>query len=299
MSYSLSKKSSLMAGLPSMVKNSEGSIESGATRGQACVSIVSHKQGSTQAHRFYEGDKESEIPCLRSLIEDKIAKGSCLSADALHLNPETTKLINKQEGVYLMSLKGNQEKLTEEMFWAQAKKPEGVYETVEKGHGRIETRRYEVYNIRDTYQDERWAESGLSLLVKVERQRYDCLKKSSSNEVSYYLSNGLLKGKSKLASSKETHRVHSLEDYCQAVRQHWSIEVTHHYRDVTLSEDSLRSKKRGLQKVCASLRTFVLNSLLKAKQEAGKKRVNIKAKLELFQDSFNVLLLHLKNYAFL
>ena len=33
------------------------------------------------------------------------------------------------------------------------------------------------------------------------------------------------------------------QPYYEAIRNHWSVEVTNHIRDVTLKEDKLRTKK--------------------------------------------------------
>ena len=49
-----------------------------------------------------------------------------------------------------------------------------------------------------------------------------------SQDVDYYISNG----------KKDED-----ENYFSAIRNHWSVEVSNHIRDVTLQEDKLRTKK--------------------------------------------------------
>jgi hypothetical protein len=51
----------------------------------------------------------------------------------------------------------------------------------------------------------------------------------TSIETAFYISNG---------------KYNEKEDYFGAIRNHWAVEVNNHIRDVTLSEDNLRTKKR-------------------------------------------------------
>ena len=37
-------------------------------------------------------------------------------------------------------------------------------------------------------------------------------------------------------------------DYCKAIRKHWSVEVNNHIRDVTLKEDSLKTQIKPVTK---------------------------------------------------
>jgi protoporphyrinogen oxidase len=100
-------------------------------------------------------------------------------------------------------------------------------ETLEKGHGRIEQRCYEVYDAEDIYKDERWQTSRIRSCVKARRERHEIRSGKTSRETSYYLSN----------------QSDGFEQLCQAVRNHWAVETNNHIRDVTLKEDKLRTKK--------------------------------------------------------
>lgn len=100
-------------------------------------------------------------------------------------------------------------------------------ETLEKGHGRIESRKYRVYEFSDVYQDERWRMCQIKRLVKVKRERSEQKSGKKTQEISYYVSN----------EEKD------LNGLCRAVRGHWQVEVNNHRRDVSLKEDTLRSKK--------------------------------------------------------
>lgn len=87
-------------------KELRGSIAKGSKRGIAVVQAVCHQDRETHAETFYDGKKESEIPCVRALLKAGLSTQKS-SLDALHLNPETTKIINKNKGIYLIGLKEN------------------------------------------------------------------------------------------------------------------------------------------------------------------------------------------------
>ncbi len=69
-----------------------------------------------------------------------------------------------------------------------------------------------------------------------------------------------------------------------AIRGHWAVEVMHHKRDVTLSEDALRSSKVGVNRLLSGFRTLVINLL----EGMGVK--NMAAQLDLFADKFTTLI---------
>ena len=83
------------------------------------------------------------------------------------------------------------------------------------------------------------------------------------------------------------------DEYFQAIRQHWSVEVNNHIRDVTLKEDSLKTKIEAITKIMAGLRTIITKVLGKFKGE------NMTALLELFQDNFQELIKVLRKFNFL
>jgi len=214
-------------------KELRGSIDKGDKRGEVVVQLVSHEDRQVAAQSFYNGTKESEKPCLRALIQVSGLISQQITADALHLNPETTEPIEQGGGVFLIGLKENQKELLQDMkdhiacFNSVVQK-----QTVEKGHGRIDIRQYTAYDVEGEYFEERWNKSGFTTLIVVERSRNSLKTNTLTDETSFYISN---------AKSKE------YEDYFAAIRNHWSVEVNNHYRDVTLKEDQLRTKKSQLQ----------------------------------------------------
>jgi phosphoribosyl-ATP pyrophosphohydrolase len=103
---------------------------------------------------------------------------------------------------------------------------------VDKGHGRLEIRDYYLFDVSEEYFESRWEKSGFRSLLKVQRNRINLKTNEESTEIAYYISNG---------KATEEH------GYFDAIRNHWSVEVSNHIRDVSLQEDQLRTKKRLFQ----------------------------------------------------
>lgn len=132
-------------------------------------------------------------------------------------------------GKYVVGLKGNQKELQrqmEQVAAAQACLFQSV--GVEKGHGRLESRAYEFYDVLEVAKAARWGACQLRTLIRVKRERILLKSGKSSLEASYYV----------------TNEVGNYEELCPAVRGHWQVETNNHMRDVSLREDGLRSKKR-------------------------------------------------------
>lgn len=89
-------------------KDLRGSIPTGQTRGQACVSVVAQATQAVSGQAYYSGKKESEKLVVRQLLADMDLNNQQLSLDALHLNPLTVNAIHKASGRYLIGLKANQ-----------------------------------------------------------------------------------------------------------------------------------------------------------------------------------------------
>lgn len=218
-------------------KELRGSIERGDKRGEVVVQAVRHIDGAIAGQAHYNGTKESEIPTARTMLEGSGLLGQKVSMDALHLNPETTAALHQAGGTYLIGLKGNQKELSEEMQVCAGRMAEQhSHRTWDKAHGRVDERFYKCYDVRGAYFDKRWERSGIATLVSIERTRVELKTAKQSTETSLYLSN-------QVAQEMEQAR-----ELFAGVRNHWSVEVTNHVRDVSLREDLLRTKKRGLPK---------------------------------------------------
>jgi len=260
-------------------KELRGSIEKGDKRGEVSVQIVRHEDGAVVGQAFYNGTKESEKPCLQELVETTGVKKQHITADALHLDPAMTALVEQAGGVFVIGLKDNQKDLLQDMvdhtnaFYAKV-----THATVDKGHGRLEIRKYACFDISQEYFENRWNNSGFRSLISVQRSRTVLKSNESSEETAYYISNG--------KSGKAL-------EYFEAVRNHWAIEVNNHYRDVSLKEDKFRTKKKPITKLMASARTLVLELFRRWKPS------NVIAQMERFQDCFDELIGALRKINFL
>lgn len=252
-------------------KELRGSIAKGEKRGEAVVQAVSHTNRQVYGQGFYNGQKESERPCIQEVIRAELAAQK-ITLDALHFIPETIKKIAGSQGIYLIGLKENQKELYNDMVKVSENcRPSGEGQTLEKGHGRIDKRTYKSYAIGDEYFDERWAGANFQTLVEVKRETMQCKTKVESKEVSYYLSNEVVKNN----NGKELFG---------AVRGHWAVETNNYIRDVTFREDHLKTKEPVISKVMAGCRTVALAFLNKLKLK------NIRAKIEEFADNFDLLI---------
>jgi predicted transposase YbfD/YdcC len=114
-------------------------------------------------------------------------------------------------------------------------------------------------------------------VILVNREREEIKSGKKSFEQSYYLTNERKK----------------YQEICEAVRGHWGVETNNHLRDVTLKEDSLRTKKKSISRVMTGIRTLAIKVLAETKCE------NKRSQLEDFSDNFDGLIEILKKLKFL
>jgi hypothetical protein len=101
---------------------------------------------------------------------------------------------------------------------------EVIADDVTKEHGRIEHRKYELYNAVPIL--EKWPEWGIRKIIKVTRYREEISKPPVISE-SYYVTNGDL----------------PLKILAKVIREHWFIENKRHYvKDVVFREDYARRR---------------------------------------------------------
>jgi hypothetical protein len=253
-------------------KELRGSLQPGDTRGEVIVSAVSHQNGQVLAQAYYCGAKESERPTVAELIEKHKLASQKLSLDALHMIPSTLRQIGKAGGQYVVGLKANQPHLYQLCTVTDLFKI-ADYERIDAKvtcHGRVEQRTYRCFTLPHSALHQRWQPTGLCTLICVLRQRE--ISGNLGEEVSYYVSN------------QQPTDQSEADELFNAVRGHWVVEVMHHKRDVTLSEDDLRTKKVGVNRLVGSLRTLVINLL------EGMNSKNMTAQMDTFADKFSVLI---------
>lgn len=204
--------------------------------------------------------KSNEITAIPKLLEMLDVKGCIVTIDAMGCQKTIAKEITRQGGDYVFSLKGNQESLHDEvkLYWQDEtlKQEADHYETVEKGHGRIEKRSYWVTSdIEWMDVKSQWAKFKSIGMVESER----IIGEESSVERRCYLT-------SLDADAKE---------FARAVRGHWGVENGLHWvLDISFREDECRVRQGHAAQNFALLRRIALN-LLKQDKTA---KVGVKAR---------------------
>ena len=202
------------------------------------------------------GAKTNEITTIPQIIDLLDIKGNIISIDAMGTQTAIAKKIIENGGDYILAVKGNQGTLEEEVH-ATCKRNTPVSDrvTVEKGHGRIETRRCEVFEkglIVDF--DHRW--ESLNTVVKITSTREFPSGKKEKQERFYI-------------SSLKTDN-----DFNRCIRSHWGVENNLHWAlDVTFREDEQRKRAKHAAKNFAIVRKIALNLL---KKETGKESLRTK-----------------------
>ncbi len=172
-------------------------------------------------------EKSNEIKAVPSLLDKIDIAGKLVTADAMSMQKDIIDKIREKEGYFLIELKANQPTLrygVEDRLRQCA--PRFSYrEGPELGHGRIETRTYNVYDGLELIADkDKWG-GNLTVVEFVSH----CTKKSSgaqTTETRLYVSN----------LPDDTPWIG------MAIRNHWSIESMHWGLDFNLLQDRIKRK---------------------------------------------------------
>lgn len=237
-------------------KELRGTIDGvmGEKRGLCIVRPVLQQSNISLPGIFYYGVKDSEIRCVRELLQTYNLASQCLTFDALHTQHQTLEMVQDAQGVYIAQVKANQSVLLEDLQdHIKLVTPVAKRQTSEKGHGRIEERKASFYPVEEICFEAKWDASGFSTLVVIERESIQCKTDKMSRETSYYLSNATLE---QIAP----------KEFFKAIRQHWSIEVDNWVRDVTFREDRIRCKEPIRSKSLASIISVAGNLLRQQKK---------------------------------
>ena len=205
-------------------------------------------------------DKSNEITAIPELLRVLLLKGCIVTIDAIGCQKDIAANIIGQHADYVLALKGNQATVHDEVrdFFEDAVAPCATecadtadrakmdfHQSIDKGHGRIETRRYWQSTDIAWFQDkELW--NGLRSFGMVESIRQEKGKRTIERRL--YLSSLPLDAKR----------------FARAVRKHWGVENSLHWSlDVTFREDDSRARTKNAAQNLASLRRITLNLLKK------------------------------------
>jgi len=233
-------------------KTSRRSVE-GENRAFHMISAFASEVGVVLGQLKVDG-KSNEITAIPQLLEVLDITGATVTLDAMGCQVKVVDKIVACGADYVIGLKGNQSRLNDDVRVMFEEKPAtmtfAVSETIDKGHGRIETRKCTVT------EDIAWLKARhpqwreLRSVIEVEGTRD--IKGRISVEKRYYISS--------LAAHPETA--------LNAVRQHWGIENKVHWvLDVCFGDDQSRIRKGNAPTNIAMIKKTVLNLLRLVKKD--------------------------------
>jgi predicted transposase YbfD/YdcC len=194
-------------------------------------------------------DTSNEITALPSLLALIDVRDCDITADALHCQTATIDAIRAADAHYTLCVKSNQKTLYQDIMAtfttlrAEDHPSLQPQETVEKQHGRIETRRYWITDdvSRLTTRDS-WHDLQSIGMVESERQ----IGTKISQKTRYFI----------------TSRTADVRAFATRVRGHWQIENQLHWRlDVILAEDDAHIRVNHGPENMAVLRHMAINLL--------------------------------------
>ena len=214
-------------------------------------------------------EKSNEITAIPVLLRALELSGCIVTIDAMGCQKKIAREIVDADADYALALKGNQETVHDEVKaymddavsrWAKA--PATVpdldyFETVEKDHGRIETRRFWQSDKVDWFTDHgQWERLRSFGLAEATREIQGVV----TTERRYYL----------LSLSRD------IRQFARASRRHWGVENSLHWiLDVVFKEDQSRARLGYAAQNLATLRRLAINAL---KRETSKRSMRLKVK---------------------
>lgn len=212
-------------------------------------------------------EKSNEITAIPELLDLLYLKGCVVTADAMACQKDIVRKIMEKDADYLISLKGNQGTIHQEVkdyfegeaFKIQLDDPSnekiGTYETIEKGHGRIEERFYTYSTDIEWMVDAKKDWYGLTGIGMVTRRVTE--KGITSEETQFHIGS-----------------IDNVKQYAKSAREHWGIEAVHWSLDVTFRDDANTTRKDVAPQNMAVIKRMVLNTLRSDKEFQPKKSVN-------------------------
>ncbi len=210
-------------------------------------------------------DKSNEITAIPQLLDKLEISGSIVSIDAIGCQVSIADKIKSKEADYLLSVKGNQKELHEEVKESFAYIPSSDHdEQWDYGHGRYETRSCTQLCAQESLSPnllEKWPTARTLICVTAKRREGDTTSTSSR----YYISS---------MTSCTSMRFNAM------IRQHWGIENKLHWHlDVTFREDQSRIRTQNAPLNMNILRKIALQKIKNMTDKSSLKKRRFRASL--------------------
>ena len=210
--------------------------------------------------------KENECAVIPDILDRLDLDGALVTIDAIACNPMVADAITGRKGDYVLAVKANQPTLHREIarYFDDPAAKRQVHSDTDKGHGRIERRRYHVsYEVEWLTGNRRYPDEprfpGLAAIAMVEAAIEQAGTVTTTRR--FYLSSAKL----------------TPERLAEAVRGHWAIENSLHWvLDVVFNENQSRLRKGHGAHNMAIVRHFAINTVRLAK---GKHSIKTTRKL--------------------
>jgi len=217
-------------------------------------------------------DKSNEITAIPTLLELLTLKGVIVTIDAMGCQREIAAKILSKEADYVLALKGNQGALRmdiEQFFQEQksrafADTTVSKHETVDKDHGRLETRCVTVCaDIGWLQEQHKWP--GLAAIIMVE---YTATGGATRAETRYYIASFVATAATMAA----------------AIRDHWGIENSLHWvMDMAFRDDECRIRTKNAPANFVTIKHAATNLLRLSK---GKESLRLKRNIAAWDTDF-------------
>jgi predicted transposase YbfD/YdcC len=212
-------------------------------------------------------DKSNEITVIPEVLKSLNIEESVVTIDAIGTQTQIVEQIRQQKGHYLLSVKGNQKELLDDVECAfRTHRGYDSVEDIDCGHGRIDTRHCSILPASDFLLEENlnsWKD--IATLVKIDACRE--IKGIRKTETRYYISN---------------ENIDKASYYLDLARGHWGIENQLHWHlDVTFKEDNCRARSGNAPENLATVRKLALQIISNANDKLSLKKRQYKAALDM------------------
>jgi predicted transposase YbfD/YdcC len=194
-------------------------------------------------------EKSNEITAIPELLSTLALTGCTVTIDAMGTQTAIAEAIQERGADYVLAVKDNQPKLAQsiEDFWRAFRAhpasytPHASTESVEKNHGRIESRRCTVFDQLECLdKPQQW--KGLRSFAVLESER--TIGNKTTQERRLYIS----------SLDPDAERI------SQAIRSHWAVENRLHWvMDVSFNDDQMRARTKAAAHNLAVLKHITLN----------------------------------------